>query len=320
MFGEAMPQHCLVAPETRYCEVRAEGRRLSGVAVRYGDVARMPWGLERIEAGAFDIGDVVLNVQHDRGRIIARTPQTLRLRDGPDELRVAAELPATREADDTLALVRAGVLQGLSIEFQCDGDRMEGNTRVIERGKLVGCAVVDRPAYPASAVAARARQEGLSASFKYDRTRTVRDRGKVRKEKVMPGAFDYGLAEPEREVTLQIGRDPGKVVASKTAGNLKIENTRTELRVAVPRVPDTTYVRDLLAQLRDGFRVGLTPLYRVPPASVVRDAVRLVAEAGNPGVYIREIWQAILFALAIDLRPAFEEPDVAERQRKPLWL
>ena len=63
--------------ERRHCELRAEeGRVLSGVAVRYGDVARLPWGEERIRAGAFgDVAgaDIIANVQHDRARPIAWT-------------------------------------------------------------------------------------------------------------------------------------------------------------------------------------------------------------------------------------------------------
>lgn len=145
--------------ERRTVELRAdpEGRRLSGVAVRYGDVA--PGFEERFEPGAFgdvDRADVVLNVQHDRGRPLARTGGGgLSLEDAGDALRMAATLPVTREADDTLALVRAGVLRGLSVEFRPLQERSEGGVRIVERAALSGLAVVDRPAYPASTVAAR---------------------------------------------------------------------------------------------------------------------------------------------------------------------
>ena len=33
--------------ERRFCEFRAEGRRLSGTAIRYGSEARFAWGRER---------------------------------------------------------------------------------------------------------------------------------------------------------------------------------------------------------------------------------------------------------------------------------
>ena len=150
--------------ERRVVELRADpdGRRLSGIVLRYGDVA--PGFEERFEAGAFgDVAgvDAVLNVQHDRGRPLARTGGGgLVLSDAVDALRMAASLPETREATDTLELVRRGILAGLSVEFRPIAERTEAGVRVIERAELRGLAVVDRPAYPASTVAARASGAG----------------------------------------------------------------------------------------------------------------------------------------------------------------
>lgn len=147
--------------ERRYCELReADGRTLAGVLVRYGDEAKV-WGTtERIEPGAFgpDVAsaDIVLNAHHDRSRPLARTQGGgLSLTDSVDELRLTAELPATREADDAIALVRAKVLRGLSIEFRVQDERTVNGVRVITRAQLAGAGLVDSPAYPASAVTAR---------------------------------------------------------------------------------------------------------------------------------------------------------------------
>ena len=144
--------------ERRFVELRHEGeRRLSGVAVRYGDTATLPWGRERIEAGAFaPLGDVILNAQHERAAPLARTGGGgLELMDAADALTSRADLPATRAGDDVLALVRSGVMRGLSIEFRSIAERIEAGVRVIERATLAGVAVVDTPAYPASEVEAR---------------------------------------------------------------------------------------------------------------------------------------------------------------------
>ena len=147
--------------ERRYCELRAapDGRTLEGVAVRYGDTARLPWGRERIEAGAFgDVAraDVILNASHERAAPLARTGGGgLVLADGPDALTIRATLPATRMGDDVLALVHAKVMRGLSIEFRPIAERIEAGVRVIERAVLSGIGVVDSPAYPASEVEAR---------------------------------------------------------------------------------------------------------------------------------------------------------------------
>ena len=150
--------------EFRFCEVRREGRVLEGTAIRYGDTARVGSRSERFEPGSLgaNVGglDVLLNVAHDRNRPLARTGGGgLVLTDNAESLEVRAELPETREASDTLALIGAGILRGLSLEFQPLRERMEGPTRVIQSARLVAVGVVDKPAYKASTVAARAEVE-----------------------------------------------------------------------------------------------------------------------------------------------------------------
>ena len=171
--------------ETRYTEFRAEadGRRLRGTLIKYGDVAMLPGGIaERFMPGAFgDVAglDVILNGHHDRARPLARTGGAgLVLEDSADALTMAATLPNTRDADDTLELVRTGVLRGLSVEFKALAEHMEaGPVRVIERARLGAVGVVDKPAYPESSVEARARRKG-----------------KARKKRVwVKGGIKYGI-------------------------------------------------------------------------------------------------------------------------------
>ena len=149
-----------------------EGRRLPGVGIAYGDVATLPFGRETFAPGAFGNiagADAILNVQHDRNRPIARTPSTLQLVDGPDALRIIAMLPETREADDALTNVRAGVLRGLSLEFRATAAPVIDGVRTVQRAALLGFGLVDTPAYPGSHVEARfeVRQngEGIEGRF-----------------------------------------------------------------------------------------------------------------------------------------------------------
>ncbi len=129
------------------------------MVIDYADTGEpFPGFRERVEPGAFTwtAGNPLLNVQHSPERLLARDGAGLALVDGPEALRLEAELPATREADDALALVRAGVLTGLSVEFFARRDRQESDgLRVIEAAELVGVALVARPAFDASTVAAR---------------------------------------------------------------------------------------------------------------------------------------------------------------------
>ena len=139
-------------------EVRADSRELRGVVMPYGNEARLPWGREVFEPGAFGaLGDIVLNVQHDRNRTIARSNGGgLVLEDSAEALTMRATLPATRDGDDALLNVRARILRGLSVEMEVSGERMEGDLRIVTRAALHGIGLVDRPAYSAAEVAARA--------------------------------------------------------------------------------------------------------------------------------------------------------------------
>ena len=145
--------------EFRFCELRREGRTLSGQGIVYGDVARVGGRSERFLPGAFgDVSklDVILNAGHDRSRPLARSGGGLTLTDSATALDVVAELAETRESEDTLALVEARVLRGFSIEFVPVQVRTEAATRVLVKARLVGIAVVDKPAYGASTISARA--------------------------------------------------------------------------------------------------------------------------------------------------------------------
>ena len=147
--------------------VRLNGRALEGVAVLYGDRANLGWTTEQIQPGAFAPlpQDVMLRMQHDRGRPIARTGGSgLVLADSPTALEYRAELPNTRDADDVIEMVKTGILRGNSVELHVIADRMEGDTRIVERAALLGLSVVDDPAYKGSKLEAR-WNDVLTVSF-----------------------------------------------------------------------------------------------------------------------------------------------------------
>ena len=138
--------------------------------------------------------DVILNRQHQRTLILARTGGGgLTLDDNERRLLVSAELPETREAQDAIVMVQRKLLRGFSLEFRAREERFENRTRIIERAELVGVSLVDTPAYSDSQVALRAlglanveefralvqdmAAEGLAADISADRAnQTVRRR------------------------------------------------------------------------------------------------------------------------------------------------
>ena len=334
--------------ERRYSEIRAEGgRRLSGVVIRYGEVSTgLPWR-ERFERGAFgDVGalDVRLTVQHVRSRLIARTGGGgLELTDGQDALRMTADLPESREADDTLSLVRNNVLRGLSVEFQPLLVGQDAGVRVVRRAGLPGLSVVDKGAYSGSVVAVRAelRQdgEGLAGSFHYNVNRVVSDRAAEeagieerqrgrRKTRVAPGAFRNTLQDPSREVVVTLGRTYNQPLGSKLASagsspasRLTLVDGPDSLDFEIDRLPATTYVDDFRATHSAGAaQYGIDALYFIPPPDVVPDAVSLVAEAAEEGgALVEVVRQANLTSLAVVSRAPRGNPGVVQMRRRRWW-
>lgn len=160
-------------------EFRADGAGVvQGVAVTYGDIAKLPGFAERFEAGAFgnvEGLDVVATTMHTPDRLLARTGGGgLELADSAERLAATIELPDTAEGRDTKALLQRGILRGLSIEFRAVEQRYEGGTRIISKADLYAVSVVDRPAYGASladvrraAEASRGASEGAAVSMEW---------------------------------------------------------------------------------------------------------------------------------------------------------
>ena len=142
--------------ETRFIELRLDGsRRISGTIVSYNDTAEIGGAFkEQVRAGAFSYRDVILNMSHDNKRPLARLGGGLNITDGSDDMRMTADLPNTRDADDTLTLIKNGTLRGLSVEMEVRDDewRDGGSVRVIKAAELTGIGIVSRPAYPQSSV------------------------------------------------------------------------------------------------------------------------------------------------------------------------
>lgn len=149
--------------ERRCVALRAEGDRgIAGVVARYGATADLRAFRESIAPGALAFDDVVLNLQHDRAKPLARTGAGLTLEDGPEALTMRATIAPTTIGKDALEAVKAGLFRGLSVEMEVRKDEWQdgpdGLTRTIRAADLLGIGVVDRPAYPSSTIEARAAE------------------------------------------------------------------------------------------------------------------------------------------------------------------
>lgn len=137
-------------------EVRVEGRKISGLVMRYGETS--PSHRETFLSGSIRFADSVhLDLAHDRERVIAWHPGGgLELQPGHGELRLSAELPPIPAADRALEEIRAGKTTGLSVEFRALKESRDGDgVRVIEEAELMGVGIVRNPSYLGSRVEAR---------------------------------------------------------------------------------------------------------------------------------------------------------------------
>ena len=139
-------------------ELRVEGRKLTGVVMKYNEVS--PSHKERFAPGAIRMADVVhLDLAHDRERVVAYMPDGgLELSGGNDALELSADLPPIPAADRALEEIRTGKTTGLSVEFQAVKESRDGDVRVIEDAILSGVGLVGDPSYGGARVEARARR------------------------------------------------------------------------------------------------------------------------------------------------------------------
>ena len=143
--------------EKRFVEFRAETPDvLSGIVLRYGDVAKISDWSERFEARSVTIADdAIVNLMHNREKPVARIGAGLELRDDGAAITARVTLPDTVYGREARELVQARILRGMSIEFEAREERFEGRQRVIKSATMLGLGLVDRPAYPDSVIAQR---------------------------------------------------------------------------------------------------------------------------------------------------------------------
>ena len=125
--------------------------RIFGTLLNYGE--RSVDRPELFEQGALSWPEngIVLNRQHQRGAPIMRVvPEVV-----GQSVVIDAPLPDTAAGRDTAAEVRAGLFNGLSVEFKATKEKFEGGVRRIGAAMLRAAAVVDSPSYAGSAVEVR---------------------------------------------------------------------------------------------------------------------------------------------------------------------
>ena len=229
-------------------EVRAEGRRIVGVAMPYG--ALSPTHRERFEPGAFgsldDGATRWLDIRHNYLQVIAHAPGGgLTFHDSAEALEIRAELPEIPGADVALRGVKSGALGGLSVEFDPLQERREGDTRIIERARLRGVGLVPHPSYEGARAEVRQRsgftmRQRIPADAKIGCrcSGAACDFARITGE-AMQQAFNQAWNEAAE--ILAVRSNYGTPLASKSTGSLRarvLDNGDAEVEVDLPAGPD----------------------------------------------------------------------------------
>ena len=210
------------------------------------------------------------------------------------------------------------------------------------------------------------RQKGrrLTGRFPYskgagDRMATVRDRGRVRKERIAGDAFGWQFREfaklqkefaqvisdgiddaraqmlrqqlERRNTHILVGHSFDKPMGDMLRTGAQIRSNREALEFEIDLPPEgdqPSYMRDAVAMIRSGLVGGISPGFRIPPRGVVPNGERLEPEPGNEAVQVRVVENAVLGELSLVTRPAYSETDIDLRHeeeftpiRRPrVWL
>lgn len=178
----------------------------------------------------------------------------------------------------------------------------------------------------------RNRKDGgaqLHGRFPYNRNAVLSDggrKGRPRKERVAPRAFRYRIETPsqhggKKEIHLLSGHDYAKPLASVRSGTLSFTDSDEALRfdaVITPEVANTAHGSDVLALIKAGLALGISPGFRLPPERAVKKAEEITDEEHKPdeGMHravIRTILDALLYEFSIVTRPAYPEAQIEER-------
>ena len=154
-------------PEWRFRDLRAESdsREIYGLVVPYNVETTIGGRFrELVTPGVF--GDTsqlntFMTRQHKRELTLGRTGRNVSFRDTPEGLEMRADMPNTPLGEDTLQLVRDGILTGLSVEWLVKKERWQMGkvpVRTILESGLRHFSVVDSPEYETTLVHARAKQ------------------------------------------------------------------------------------------------------------------------------------------------------------------
>ena len=158
----------------------------------------------------------------------------------------------------------------------------------------------------------------LSGRFPYGSETVLREAGEgglELREVFAPGAFKARDVQQKRNVHLLAGHDFAKPIASVLAGTLTLTDTADALVIEAridPLLANVSYMMDLLAGIRAGLTIGISPGFRV---ATELPGAEVIQRKGN--AVLRTITVAHLQEISIVTRPAYPEAQIEARCWQP---
>lgn len=179
--------------EVRLAEVRAlednekQEMIVEGYAVVFNQITDLGWCKEIIDRNAFngaDMKDCVLKYNHnDSFLILARTRnKSLELSIDDHGLKIRAKLIDTTNNKDVYKMIKEGLLDKMSFAFTVAERKWdyETDTRTVLRiSKLYDVSVVDVPAYDATEIYARSKDEYEKEKREYQELKLEKEKLKL---------------------------------------------------------------------------------------------------------------------------------------------
>lgn len=138
----------------------SESRTITGRIVAFEEPANASTGKVIFAKGSIEPKNVLLNLEHDRTRRIAK-PLSIALSDDQMSINATFKVANTTAGNDALIEASEGLRDGFSIELAVDDyiNEKDGTMRVLS-GELTGVALVSEPAVRSARVAEVAAIEG----------------------------------------------------------------------------------------------------------------------------------------------------------------
>ena len=209
------------------------GRTVSGYAIRFNEDSAFMGFTERINPSALpasmlENADIFAYFNHDWSKVLARTPNSLKLDLRDDGLYYEFEAPNTQDGNDLLEHIKRGEMYGTSFAFSLPEDgsgevwtKQEDGTylrEIVMFDALYEISPVYTPAYPTTSVSARCLEYVRNTE-----EQNMNEEDKLKDGKPVDEPKDKSMDEPKDEENKKEQDKPVESAESKSCESDKDE-------------------------------------------------------------------------------------------------